>query len=275
MLETLENVRARIGLIIPSSNRLTEPQMRRYAPPGVEIHVTRLRMTGATHVPLDQLMPRIVEATLALADARCDVIVFHCTASSMEAGLEGERRVLETMRGATAGAVATTASATLAALGAVGIQRLVLVSPYVATTHAHEIDFLTEAGVSVVGGRALGLPGSDEFINVTPAQWLRTGQDEMTADADGLFLSCTNVHTPPVIQPLESATGRPVVTSNQAVLWYALRLCGFDDDIAQLGRLFRLRLTQRSHSYAHAEPIPQTTPASVRPVSGRRPAAGV
>jgi maleate isomerase len=91
MLETLENVRARIGLIIPSSNRLTEPQMRRYAPPGVEIHVTRLRMTGATHVPLDQLMPRIVEATLALADARCDVIVFHCTASSMEAGLEGER----------------------------------------------------------------------------------------------------------------------------------------------------------------------------------------
>src|SRR5579864_912941 len=93
-------VRARIGLIIPSSNRLTEPQMRRYAPPGVEVHVTRLRMTGASHVPLAELVPRIVEATLSLDDARCDPIVFHCTASSMEAGLEGDRRVLEAMRSA-------------------------------------------------------------------------------------------------------------------------------------------------------------------------------
>ena len=40
------NAQARIGLIIPSSNRLTEPQFNRYAPSGVDTHVTRLRMTG-------------------------------------------------------------------------------------------------------------------------------------------------------------------------------------------------------------------------------------
>src|SRR5919197_4942029 len=92
-LEKIPPVRARIGLIVPSSNRITEPQMRQYAPAGVEVHVTRLRMTGASHVPLADLMPRIIDATAALDDARCDVIVFHCTASSMEAGLSGERRV--------------------------------------------------------------------------------------------------------------------------------------------------------------------------------------
>src|SRR5919197_3197319 len=95
-LEKIPPVRARIGLIIPSSNRLTEPQMRRYAPAGVEVHVTRLRMTGASHVPLAELMPRVVEAVAALDDARCDVIVFHCTAGSMEAGLAGARPILET-----------------------------------------------------------------------------------------------------------------------------------------------------------------------------------
>src|SRR5216683_587158 len=99
-------VRARIGLIIPSSNRLTEVHMHRYAPPGVAVHVTRLRMTGAHHVPLEELTPRVVEATQALADARCDVIVFHCTASSMEAGLQGEQRVLDAMRAASSGRVA-------------------------------------------------------------------------------------------------------------------------------------------------------------------------
>ncbi len=132
-----DEVRARIGLIIPSSNRLTEPQMRHYAPTGVEIHVTRLRMTGASHVPLAELLPRIVESTLALSDARCDAIVFHCTASSMEAGLHGEQQVIEAMRGATAAQVATTATATLAALRALKLDRIALFSPYVAATHAH------------------------------------------------------------------------------------------------------------------------------------------
>ncbi|MBI4490812.1 MAG: hypothetical protein HY694_17145 [Deltaproteobacteria bacterium] len=40
---------AQIGLIIPSSNRLTEPQFQRYAPPEVGVHITRLRMTGRYH----------------------------------------------------------------------------------------------------------------------------------------------------------------------------------------------------------------------------------
>ena len=31
---------ARIGLIIPSSNRLTEPQLRHFAPPSLGIHAT-------------------------------------------------------------------------------------------------------------------------------------------------------------------------------------------------------------------------------------------
>jgi len=258
-------VRARIGLIIPSSNRLTEPHMQRYAPPGVQVHVTRLRMTGANHVALPELLPRVTEATLALADAGCDPVVFHCTASSMEAGLAGERHVLEAMRQATPGAVASTATrqatpgavagpatraatpgavastatppatpgavastatATLAALRALGLRRIALFSPYIAATHAHEAGFLAEAGVSVVGGRSLGLSGGHEYVMVPAAEWLRIAAGETPAEADGVFLSCTNIHSPEVVQPLESLLGRPVITSNQAVLWYALRVRG-------------------------------------------------
>jgi maleate cis-trans isomerase len=213
--------------------------MHRYAPPGVEIHVTRLRMTGPSHVPLAQLMPRIVEATLALADARCDVIVFHCTASSMEAGLAGERQVLNEMSRATSSYVTTTASATLTAMHALDIKNVVLISPYVAATHQHEAEFLGEAGLKIVGGRSLGLAGGDQYITVPPAEWLRIAQADMRPDADGVFLSCTNIHSPEIVGPLERAIRKPVVTSNQAVLWYALRACGQTDEVACFGRLFQ------------------------------------
>jgi maleate isomerase len=37
----LSEPRARIGLIIPSVNRMTEPQFNHYAPEGLGIHVAR------------------------------------------------------------------------------------------------------------------------------------------------------------------------------------------------------------------------------------------
>ena len=44
-----------IGLIIPSGNRLTEPQFNPYVPSNVGIHVTRLCMTGKFRKPLGEL----------------------------------------------------------------------------------------------------------------------------------------------------------------------------------------------------------------------------
>ncbi|HEV7665711.1 MAG TPA: hypothetical protein VGQ62_19430 [Chloroflexota bacterium] len=259
MLEAAPDVRVRIGLIIPSSNRLTEPQMRRYAPRDVEVHVTRLRMTGPHHVPLDRLYPLIADATAALADARCDVIVFHCTASSMEAGVLGDERILATMRQAAPGVhVATTASCCVAALNALDAHRVILISPYVAATHEHEAVFLRQSGLSITGSHALGLPGGDAYITVTPAEWLQLGvqESERTPTADTIFLSCTNTHTPPVISALEATTGRPVVTSNQAVLWYALRRCEQPDTIANLGRLFQLGIAPGRPADAQRVPVP-------------------
>ena len=46
----------RIGLIIPSSNRMVEQEMVRHLPPGTVAHVARLRMTGAHRVPIAQLL---------------------------------------------------------------------------------------------------------------------------------------------------------------------------------------------------------------------------
>jgi maleate isomerase len=83
---------ARIGLIIPSSNRLTEPQLRHFAPPSLGIHVTRLQMTGKWNRPLSALTEDIQRAASALADAKCDIIVFHCTGHATDKVCPGAGR---------------------------------------------------------------------------------------------------------------------------------------------------------------------------------------
>src|SRR5437763_15543139 len=92
------NTEARIGLIIPSSNRLTDPQFHAYAPPGVGIHVTRLRMTGKWRKPLSELKGPLAEAAAAISDAKPGVIVFHCTAKPMENDLAGEAALVATVQ---------------------------------------------------------------------------------------------------------------------------------------------------------------------------------
>jgi maleate isomerase len=54
---------------------------------------------------------------------------------------------------------------------------------------------------------------------------------------EAIFISCTNFRTIEIIQELEEATGKPVISSNQATLWYALRKLGLKDSIKGYGQL--------------------------------------
>lgn len=231
-------VQARIGLIIPSSNRLAEPQFHKYAPAEVGVHVTRLRMTGAWHRPLGELQGVIAEAAAALSDTKPGIIVFHCTASSMEEGLRGEAAVIDTIQKASGCPAITTGQAITEALKRLEIRRLVLVSPYIEKTHRHEIQYLREAGFTVIHDLGLGLSGGDEYLTVTPDRWKDVVWENQRPEAEGYLLSCTNTTMIEVIEDLEQRLKKPVVTSNQAALWACLRKLGVNTRLNGLGQLF-------------------------------------
>jgi maleate cis-trans isomerase len=214
-------LRARLGLIIPSGNRLTEPQFRRFTPPDLGLHVTRLQMTGKYRKPLSELFDDIARAAAALADADVDLLVFHCTATSMEEGPEGDARILETITRATGRPALSTAQAVSAALSAVAVRRLVMVSPYPQSNNDHERAYLTAMGFDVLHDVALGLT-SNGYIKVSPARWIEIVRANARDAADGYFLSCTNTTQIDAITPLEAEFGKPFINSNQATIWAAL-----------------------------------------------------
>jgi maleate isomerase len=215
--------RARLGLIIPSSNRLSEPQFRRYLPADVALHVTRLRMTGDHNKPLDALLKDVAGAAAALGDAKCDVIVFHCTANSMEHGPEGEQRILSTVREHSGAQALSTAQGVVEAFRASAMRRIVLVSPYRQSHNDHEIAYLRALGFDTIHDVALDLSRSDGYLAAPPSQWVETVLANRRAEADGYFLSCTNTTQIDAVATLEAALGKPVVNSNQATIWAAMK----------------------------------------------------
>ena len=235
--ERPEAWRGRVGLIIPSSNRLSEPQLARHAPPGLQFHTTRLRMTGDYHAPPSEILDRIRGAAAMLADAKVNLIVFHCTGSSMEEGPGADERIAAAIRDETGIPATTTATAVVAALRALAMRRLVLVTPYPEATTADEVRCLQGLGFDVLAAHALDLGGSDAYISYPPAAWYEAVLARRDDRADGYFVSCTNIRATEVLAELEARLGKPVVGSNQAILWHVLRLLDLPDTVPGLGRL--------------------------------------
>ncbi len=230
--------RARIGIIIPSSNRMAEPNIQRFMPDGVVAHFMRLRMTGPHSVALNELMVRISEAAAILGDAKCDVNLLHCTGTSMSGGFGAERKVIQTIEDATGGRPAlTTATCLMTALAALGARRLVFISESPEAGHNKKRDFMVEAGFDIVASRPAALSGSDEACVTPPAYWVDLAKEMATPEAEAYFISCANITAIETIQELEAALDRPVVTSNQVVIWHALRTAGINDVLPELGRL--------------------------------------
>lgn len=233
------NPQARIGLIIPSSNRLTEPQFQKYAPAEVGIHVTLLRITGKWHRPLPEIKETIAEAARVISDTKPAVIVFHCTATSMEEGLAGEAHIVEEIQRSSGCPTITTCQAVIEALRHLGVKKLVLISPYVEKTNQLEHQYMRESGFEVIHDLGLGLTGGDQYITVTPERWKEVVLENARPEAEGYFLSCTNTTMIEVIEECEQRLNRPVVTSNQATLWACLQRLGLARYITGLGRLFK------------------------------------
>jgi maleate isomerase len=237
--DALNEPRARVGLIIPSVNTYSEPQFNHFAPDGLAIHVARARVAGQWKRPLPEMKEEIAGAAKLLSDARPDVIVFHCTDTSMTQGPQGEGRILDIVKEATGIDALATSKLVREGLETLGIKNLILLTPY--KSNKAVIDYLTAAGVTVVQDVALKLV-SKNFGSVTPADWTRLAKENDRPEADGIFLSCTNTTQIEAIADIEAMLGKPVVNSNQAVLWGCVRRLKDKVPVApmpQLGRLMR------------------------------------
>jgi len=238
----------RIGFVIPSSNRRFEPEAAAFLPAGVVPHIARARMTGAQRASPEITEQRILDAARALADARCELVFLHCTAHSTELGPEGERRLTERIRSATGVPGAATGLAIRAALAALRAKRIGVVTPYDVETTNEEVRYLQACGFEVVDVAAYNLSGSDAFCSTAPEFWRKAMVEHRgaCATADAVLLSCANIRCLEALEEIEAAAMRPVVTSNQAALWFAARMVAGELALSSLGCLSDLQLAGSS-----------------------------
>lgn len=225
--------RARVGQLYPSGG-LCDYELQLMAPDGVQVLTTRMPFR-ATGVADDlALVDDLERHARLLADPQVDLIAFNCTAASMLVGpAEVRRRIHE----ATGLPSVTTIEAVEAALDLLGARRIALLTPYPEEVEAREVAHLADLGIETVtrAGPACATPV--EQGSIPPEEWLRLAGTLDTDGVDAVLLSCAGTRTAEVLDAMERACGRPVVTSNQALLHLVLTRLGVEPVSPGHGRL--------------------------------------
>lgn len=233
--------RARIGLIVPMDNVVIEPEFYLRGLEGITYHTVRLSTKERWVMP-----EQAVLLAPTLAEAGVDLIVYACAESSFLGGSLESRLVADEITAATGLPCVTAVAAMIEALRRLEVRRLSAVAPYTAARTQLMQEVLQNYGLETVNcvHRDFNEDVGDrrEWFQVNrqpPAQAYKMAREADRPSAQGILIAATHFQTLDIIQSLEEELGKPVVSSNQAILWLALRTLGIHDTVSGLGRLLR------------------------------------
>jgi maleate isomerase len=211
-------LRRRLGLLIPSSNSVMEPDFYRNLPENVTLHTGRMYMQRTTPEGESAMLDEhTVPAARDLGTARPDAIVFGCTSAGALRGNDYDRDLCRRI-GEISGAPAISVIASVrAAIARRGARRIGIVTPYADALNEKIKASIQADGVEVAGIFGLGITNNFEIALVEPSRIVEFAVNSLgDLQIDLAFASCTNFRAMEQISTLEAALGVPVITSNQA-----------------------------------------------------------
>ena len=222
----------RIGVIVPVSNTNLEPDAFALCPEGVSLHFMRAGGYDLDEIPNSAQMRQFAESSLeeviqALCAVRPGVVIYGCTSATLSFGPIYDNKFREKIEGLAGVPAITAAGALVESLNDLGVKRIAFASPYTKQLNQEGAEFIVACGIGVVNvayiGEDLGNYGQGALApDAVYALGLRCDHPE----ADAVVLSCTDMRTIEVIEALEIALDKPVVSSNQALMHVASKRLG-------------------------------------------------
>ena len=241
----LSRGRARFGILVPFTNTNLEPDMQLLRPEGVSLHFARLGGYDEDEIPdvgqMQGLGASDLEEPLRLLQGvRPDVIFYGCTSATLTHGPAFDRELAHRIKAESGAETVTAASALIHALNCLGVTRIGFASPYVLAINDMAVKFLEDRGDNVVARSEV----SETLDNtgqgaLTPEAVFDLGLAADHPDAEAIVLSCTDMRSVETVERLEAKIGKPVVTSNQAMVFQALQLVGIKEGLAGYGKLLK------------------------------------
>jgi maleate isomerase len=211
-------VTPRVGLLLPSTNTVMEPDLWRAVWPQASLHACRLPLEDVTAEAETRMLALAPAAAGQLAALRPSLTVFGCTSAGGILGREGERDFLAELSVRTGSELVSVLEASTEVMRAAGIRSIALFTPYVEHLSAAVASSLEVEGFAIERVTSLGLSDNTAIGSLHPRRLADVVCRQLGgSDADAIFVSCTNLRAMEAIDGISRRLERPVITSNSAV----------------------------------------------------------
>jgi maleate cis-trans isomerase len=181
---------------------------------------------------------RLASCASELAAARPDAAMWACTSGSFVFGLEGARNQASGVAAALGVPASSTSIAFVDALRRLGLHRVAVAASYPEDVARHFVRFLMAGGAEVVSMGSHGIITAAEVGTLQTDQVVAMVKAADHPDAQAVLVPDTAMHTLAIIEELEVAISKPVLTANQVTVWKGLQLVGPVPHLSGLGTLF-------------------------------------
>ena len=231
--------RARIGHVAPSRGDALVYEFYRMLPEGFMILNTTGAVRQLVDTDFDQQLERIEEAVQDLVDNNCDSVIFSGSPLFTRLEFGRDREMGNQLTEKFGLPVAAGLTAEVEALKAMSLKKVVVATPYEEEINQRLKRYLLASGFDVLQIAGYGVRKNAQLTDlpVHAAYKIAKRLYAKAPSAEGIFIACPRWPTIDDVALLEGEIGKPVVTSSQACIWYALQLIAVKEKISGYGRL--------------------------------------
>ena len=206
----------------------------------VVVYVSRIRNVNPCTVEnLRTMAPKLSDAvSLIIPEGRLDAVAYSCTSGTVVIGYEAIAASIHAVRPGIP--VATPITAGLEGLGRFKARKIAVLTPYVDNVNGPIVNYIKDSGLDVVAVTSFLVDDDNVMARIPPQAIYEAAIEADRPEADALFISCTALRAVDVVERIEQALGKPVISANQALFWRALRAAGYHDPVEGYGQLLRL-----------------------------------
>lgn len=217
---TEQSADRRIGLLVPSSDTVMEPDLWRRLPIDVSLHVARMYLESTTISGEEKMLQEELKpAARRLSSVKPNLMIFGCTSAAGLHGLDGDARIAKQVTEITGSQTITVTQAAIEEIKSIRPQNVFLFTPYVPELTERLLITFQEAGLPVVDNHGLGLDSDLDIAAVTPEEICNVVVEHVRSLSempDCIFVSCTTFRAFEATDVIENELSIPVLTSNKA-----------------------------------------------------------
>ncbi len=230
----------KVGLIVLSTDYTIESDFNavcRDLP--LDVFINRIHnQNPLTKENLSKMQEELESVTKKiLPDEKIDTIAYGCTSGTIAIGEDNvKKKILLAKPGCY---VTTPVTSAIKAFNEMNIKKIAVFTPYPESVNKTIFEFFTKNNIDVLSFTSLNLDLDSDIAKVDPKYLLEALTKLDTADADALFISCTALPVLKILDDLEKKIQKPVLSSNQTLIWDTIRSIGYKSSIKGYGKLLR------------------------------------